>query len=131
MKPRRALGQRVLPPKNLPDTTADDTDIEEDGYIGLEGKISKVDRDAILGLGTKLGLGAKLGPGDSEYLWMPLPPDLPVLDKCLPTQIAAWEGNVDRYARLMHPRRLRTETEYNCILRGIYHHTSFARWWAY
>ncbi|KAJ5514787.1 hypothetical protein N7463_004339 [Penicillium fimorum] len=119
MKPRRALGQRVLPPKNLPDTTADDIDIEEDGFIGLKEKTSKVDRDAIL------------GPGDSEHLCMPLPPDLPVLDKRLPTQMAAWEGNVDRYARLMHPRRLRTETEYNCILRGIYHHTSFARWWAY
>jgi hypothetical protein len=125
MKPRRALGRRVLPPKNLPDTTADDIDIEEDGFIGLEKGISQVDRDAIL------GPGVKLGPGDSEHLWMPLPPDLPILDRCLPTQMAAWEGNVDRYARLMHPRRLRTETEYNCILRGIYHHTSFARWWAY
>ncbi|KAJ6178058.1 hypothetical protein N7519_008519 [Penicillium mononematosum] len=125
MKPRRALGGRVLPPKNLPDTTADDIDIEEDGFIGLKERISKVDHDVIL------GPGAKLGPGDSEHLWMPLPPDLPVLDKRLPTQMAAWEGNVDRYARLMHPRRLGTETEYNCILRGIYHHTSFARWWAY
>lgn len=45
--------------------------------------------------------------------------------------MAAWEGNVDRYARFMHPRRLRTETEYNCILRGFYHSTGFARWWAY
>ena len=67
-----------------------------------------------------------LGPGDSEQLWMPLPPDLPV-EKRLLTQVAAWEGNVDRYFRLMHPRRLRTETEYNCILRGIYHHTTFAK----
>ncbi|KAJ9491242.1 hypothetical protein VN97_g1980 [Penicillium thymicola] len=119
------LARRVLPPKNLPDITVDDIDIAEDGYIGLKEKVSKVDRDVIL------GPGAKIGPGDSEYLWMPLPPDLLVLDKCLPAQMAAWEGNVDRYARLMHPRRLRTETEYNCILRGIYHHTSFARWWAY
>ncbi|KAJ5818248.1 hypothetical protein N7474_003839 [Penicillium riverlandense] len=118
MKPRRALGQRALPPKNLPDTTADDIDIEEDGFIGLE----------------SLGLedcDAKFGPGDSEQLWMPLPPDLPVLEKRLQTQMAAWDGNVDRYARLMHPRRLRTEIEYNCILRGIYHNTAFARWWAY
>lgn len=118
-KPRRALEQRVLPPKNLADTTADDIDIEEDGFIGLKGNTSKIDRDA------------KLGPADSMHLWMPLPLDLPPIDKRLPTQLAAWEGNVDRYARLMHPRRLRTETEYNCILRGIYHHTSFARWWAY
>ncbi|KAJ5320621.1 hypothetical protein N7508_000904 [Penicillium antarcticum] len=86
MKPRRALGRHVLPPKNLPDTTADDIDIEEDGFIGLKERTSKIDRDA------RLGPGAKLGPGDSEHLWMPLPPDLPVLDKRLPTQMAAWEG---------------------------------------
>ena len=117
MKPRRALGQRALPPKNLPDTTADDIDIEEDGFIGLQ-NVDLVERNSTL------------GPGDSEQLWMPLPPDLPV-EKRLLTQVAAWEGNVDRYSRLMHPRRLRTETEYNCILRGIYHHTTFAKWWAY
>ena len=62
MKPRRALGQRVLPLENLPDTTADDIDIEEDGFIGLEENISKAQRNAIL------GPGAKLGPGESEYL---------------------------------------------------------------
>ncbi|KUM58846.1 hypothetical protein ACN42_g8309 [Penicillium freii] len=62
MKPRRALGRRVLPPKNLPDTTADDIDIEEDGFIGLDESISKAQRDFIR------GPGAKLGPGDSEYL---------------------------------------------------------------
>ncbi|CAG8199224.1 unnamed protein product [Penicillium salamii] len=117
IKPRRALGQRTLPPTNLPDTTADDIDIEEDGFIGLED--------------LNLDDDTKLGPGDSEQLWMPLPFDLPVLGKRLQAQMAAWEGNVDRYARLMHPRRLRTEEEYNCILRGIYHNTAFARWWAY
>lgn len=58
---------------------------------------------------------------------MPLPPDLPNLEKRLQTQMAAWEGNVDRYSRLMHPRRLRTKLEYNCVLRGIYHSTTFAR----
>ncbi|KAJ5560126.1 hypothetical protein N7513_002525 [Penicillium frequentans] len=117
MKPRWALGQRVYPGKNLPETTADDIDIEEDGFIGLQ-DISLEDY-------------AKLGPGQSDQLWMPLPPDLPFHEKRLQTQMAAWEGNVDRYSRLMHPRRLRTKLEYNCILRGIYHSTSFARWWAY
>lgn len=118
MKPRWALEQRARPPKNIPDTTADDIDIEEDGFIGLE-DTSLEDCDATL------------GPGDSEQLWMPLPPDLPVLEKRLQTQMAAWHGNVDRYARLMHPRRLRSFTELNCILRGIHHSTMFARWWAY
>lgn len=123
MKPRWALGQRVHPGKNLPETSADDIDIEEDGFIGLQ----DINLEDISGLEDY----AKLGPGQSDQLWMPLPPDLPFLEKRLQTQMAAWEGNVDRYSRLMHPRRLRTKLEYNCILRGIYHSTSFARWWAY
>ncbi|KAJ5477734.1 hypothetical protein N7530_003243 [Penicillium desertorum] len=123
MKPRWALGQRVHPGKNLPETTADDIDIEEDGFIGLQ-DISLKDISGVEDY-------AKLGPGQSNQLWMPLPPDLPVLEKRLQTQMAAWEGNVDRYSRLMHPRRLRTKIEYNCVLRGIYHSTTFARWWAY
>ncbi|KAJ5726217.1 uncharacterized protein N7483_007574 [Penicillium malachiteum] len=123
MKPRWALGQRVHPGKNLPETTADDIDIEEDGFIGLQ-DISLKDISGVEDY-------AKLGPGQSSQLWMPLPPDLPVLKKSLQTQMAAWEGNVDRYSRLMHPRRLRTKIEYNCGLRGIYHSTTFVRWWAY
>ncbi|KAJ5219932.1 hypothetical protein N7468_009136 [Penicillium chermesinum] len=118
MKPRWALEQRACPPKNIPDTTADDIDLEEDGFIGLE-DVNLKDCDAFI------------GPGDSGQLWMPLPPDLPVLEKRLQTQMAAWDGNIDRYARLMHPRRLRTFTELNCILRGIHHSTMFAGWWAY
>ncbi|KAJ5256642.1 hypothetical protein N7478_012746 [Penicillium angulare] len=123
MKPRWALGQRVYPGKNLPETTADDIDIEEDGFIGLQG----ISLESISGLEDY----AKLGPGQSDQLWIPLPPDLPFLEKRLQTQIATWESNVDRYSRLMHPRRLRTKLKYNCILRSIYHSTSFARWWAY
>ncbi|OQD85395.1 hypothetical protein PENANT_c010G02611 [Penicillium antarcticum] len=118
-----ALGQRVLPSKNLPETTANDIDIEEDRFIGFQ-DISLKD---ISGMEDY----AELGLGQSDQLWMPLPPDLPNLEKRLQTQIAAWEGNVDRYSRLMHPRRLRTKLEYNCVLRGVYHSTTFARWWAY
>jgi hypothetical protein len=123
VKPRWALKQRVHPGKNLPETTADDIDIEEDGFIGLQ-DISLEDIGGVEDY-------TKLGPGQSDQLWMPLPPDLPFLEKRLQTQMAAWEGNVDRYSRLMHPRRLRTKLEYNCVLRGIYHSTTFARWWAY
>ncbi|XHG05794.1 hypothetical protein AWENTII_009007 [Aspergillus wentii] len=42
--------------------------------------------------------------------------------------MAAYEGNVDRYARLM--RQSMTWTGLLCVVRGIYHHTMFARWWA-
>ncbi|KAJ5698286.1 hypothetical protein N7462_000291 [Penicillium macrosclerotiorum] len=76
MKPRRALEQRAFPPKNLPDTTADDIDTEEDGFIGLQNIRLKEHNST-------------LGPGDSGQLWMPLPYDLPV-EKRLLTQVAAW-----------------------------------------
>ncbi|KAJ5709652.1 hypothetical protein N7493_009943 [Penicillium malachiteum] len=123
MKPRWALGQRVQAGKNLPETTADDIDIEEDGFIGLE----DINLEDIRGREDYV----KLGPAQSDQLWVPLPLDLPILKKRTRTQMAAWEGNVDRDSRLMHPRRLRTKLEYNCVLRGIYHSTTFARWWAY
>lgn len=109
------MDQRSPPPENLLGITADNIDIEEDRFIGLE-DIRLVD------------CGTILGPGDSELLWIPLPPDLPTLEKRLLTQIATYEGKTDRYARLIHPRRLKTRIEYNPILRGIYHNTMFARW---
>lgn len=123
MKPRWALAKRVHPGKESPETTADDIDIEEDGLMGLQ----DINMEDISGKEDC----TQLGPGQSDQLWMPLPPDLPFFEKRLQTQMAAWEGNVDRYSRLMHPRRLRTKLEYTCILHGIYHSTSFARWWAY
>lgn len=60
MKPRWALGQRVLPGKNLLETTADDIDIEEDGFIGFQ-DISLKD---ISGMEDY----AELGPGQSDQL---------------------------------------------------------------
>jgi hypothetical protein len=117
MKPRWSLDQRVPPPENLPDTTADDIDIEEDGFIGIE----KTELD---------DSHFALRHEEARRLWMPLPPDLPILEKNILTQMAAYDGNVDRYARLMHPRRLRADYELYSILRGIYHNTMFARWWA-
>jgi hypothetical protein len=43
--------------------------------------------------------------------------------------MAAYGGNIDRYSRLMNPR-IMSWTEVLCVIRGIYHHTMFARWWA-
>lgn len=72
----------------------------------------------------------KLGPKEAKWLWMPLPPDLPIYEKDVLTQMAAYEGNVDRYVRLRHPRRIRSDYEFYCIIRGIHHNTMFARCWA-
>jgi hypothetical protein len=49
--------------------------------------------------------------------------------KDLSTQIAVWEGNVDLYASLWRTGGM-TGAETWCVVRGIYHHTMYARWWA-
>ncbi|KAK1764206.1 hypothetical protein QBC33DRAFT_595411 [Phialemonium atrogriseum] len=41
--------------------------------------------------------------------------------------MAAYEGNVDRDARLRRPPLM--HIEYFCIIRGICHNTMFAKWW--
>lgn len=65
---------------------------------------------------------------ESQLLYNPLPPDLPIVKKNLLIHMAAHEGNVDRYARLARPLEMDTIEEL-CVVRGIYHHTMFARFW--
>ncbi|CAG8956744.1 hypothetical protein HYFRA_00012288 [Hymenoscyphus fraxineus] len=60
-------------------------------------------------------------------LYKPLPLDLPSMEKDLLVLVAAYEGNIDRYSRLSRPTM--NDTEVLCVVRGIYHHTMFARWW--
>ncbi|KAA8646462.1 hypothetical protein EYZ11_000313 [Aspergillus tanneri] len=66
---------------------------------------------------------------EAKLLFTPLPLDLPTMKKDLLIQMAAYEGNFDRYARLMRPGYMQDE-ELHCVVRGIYHNTMFARWWA-
>lgn len=66
---------------------------------------------------------------EAKLLFTPLPRDLPTMKKDLLIQMAAYEGNIDRYARLMRPGYM-TEEEAFSVVRGIFHHTMFARWWA-
>lgn len=40
---------------------------------------------------------------ESKLLYMPLPMNLPTVRKDPFTQMAAYEGNIDQYARLMRP----------------------------
>lgn len=67
-------------------------------------------------------------PEEAKLLYTPLPADLPSMKKGLLIQMAAYEGNVDRYARLMRPFMIKTEVL--CVVRDIFHHTMSARWWA-
>jgi hypothetical protein len=61
-------------------------------------------------------------------LYSPLPADLPHLDKDLLILFAAYSGNIDRYVRLRRPKFIHLELE--CVVRGIYHDTMFAKWWS-
>ncbi|RBR18573.1 uncharacterized protein FIESC28_06028 [Fusarium coffeatum] len=91
--------------------------IEEDKHIGL--KDEDVEEQHSI-----------LTQDEVELLYSPLPEDLPTVKKTLLIQMAAHDGNVDRYARLMNSGRTLTELDQDCIIRGILHHTMFARWWA-
>lgn len=65
----------------------------------------------------------------TELLWSPLPVDLPWGDKDLLILMAAYYGDVDRYARLRRPSHV-SLAEANCVVRGIYHNTMFAKWFS-
>ncbi|KAH8910646.1 hypothetical protein BR93DRAFT_923352 [Coniochaeta sp. PMI_546] len=60
----------------------------------------------------------------------PLPLDLPTVEKDMLILMAAYHGNIDRYARLRRPVLLETPTqsETSCVVRGCYHNTMFALW---
>ncbi|KAJ5404146.1 hypothetical protein N7509_004017, partial [Penicillium cosmopolitanum] len=96
-----------------------------------------IDIEEDLGLGLELEKPARyryvyLTPEEATLLWEPLPLDMPTLKKDLLRQMAAYEGNVDRYVRLGPDPRIQSfmhDIEHLCIIRGIYHHTMFARWW--
>lgn len=57
----------------------------------------------------------------------PLPIDLPPVNKDKLIAIAAYFGDIDRYARLHRPQMVRGE--FFCIIRGIYHNSFWAKWW--
>lgn len=64
-----------------------------------------------------------------ELLWTPLLHHLPWGDKDLLILMAAYHGDVDRYARLRRPQPV-SHAESHCVNRGIYHSTAFAKWWS-
>lgn len=61
----------------------------------------------------------------TPLLYTPLPADLPTQNKDFLILMAAYYGDVDRYSRLRRP--VAVPTEHQCIVRGIYHNTLFAK----
>ncbi|KAM0420995.1 hypothetical protein ACHAPT_011238 [Fusarium lateritium] len=99
---RQPVGEKLYPPC---------FDIAEDWNLGAEGP----------------RLETRPIPDDVvTLLWNPLPLDLPTVDKDLLILMAAYTGNIDRYARLRRPRMIDGEPQ--CIVCGIYHDTFFAKW---
>lgn len=90
-------------------------DIAEDDHIGL------VTTHIYAGQDT-------LPPQHVELLYSPLPLHLPTMMKDPLIIMAAYEGNLDRYLRLRRPRMVMGE--HGAVLRGIYHNTTFAKWWS-
>lgn len=60
-------------------------------------------------------------------LHSPLPKDLPPIDKAMLILIAAYYGDIDRYARLRRPQMI--QDEQICVIRAIYHNVLWAKWW--
>lgn len=71
---------------------------------------------------------APLAERHVPLLYSPLPLDLPTMNKDVLILMAAYEGNVDRYVRLRRPFMILGELE--SVIRGIYHNTTFAKWWS-
>ncbi|OQE14994.1 hypothetical protein PENFLA_c034G09765 [Penicillium flavigenum] len=109
----------TLEEDSIEESFPEEIDIEEDRYMGLE--YSEPDESRYDDVTSQ----------EATLLWGPLPLDLPTLKKELVRQMAAYEGNVDRYNRLRNTRSQKEmgETEARCVVCGIYHNTMFARWW--
>ncbi|KAL0937629.1 uncharacterized protein CTRU02_207360 [Colletotrichum truncatum] len=87
-------------------------DIQEDGHISTKWS-------------PKLG-SSRIDDKFAGLLYAPLPRDLPNINKDILILAAAWDGNIDRYARLRRPKYVNGEI--SAVMRGAQHHTAFARW---
>ncbi|KAM7182802.1 hypothetical protein V8F33_014009 [Rhypophila sp. PSN 637] len=65
----------------------------------------------------------------SPLLYSPLPTDLPAGNKDVLLLMGAYNGDIDRYVRLRRPKPI--DGQFHCIMRGIFHNTMFAKYWAY
>lgn len=61
-----------------------------------------------------------------SLLYAPLPRHLPSVEKDILILMSAFTGNIDRCVRVRRPHPVSGEMQ--CIVRGIYHNTFFAKW---
>ncbi|GFF30323.1 hypothetical protein IFM58399_02544 [Aspergillus lentulus] len=106
---------------------ADDMFVDEIDYLipfpGFEEKMFNITEDMNVGEVNSEEPQLNYLP---ELLSQPLPVDLPQGNKDLLILMAAYYGNIERYARLRRSRMI--EGEPGCLVRGIYHNSMFALW---
>lgn len=102
--------------KDFYDSGQPQFDIAEDGHISEIGTVKRFEEDQ-----------ATLPPEHVTLFHSPLPAHLPTIIKDPLLIMAAYEGNLDRYVRLRRPSMRVFERA--AVLRGIYHNTTFAKWW--
>ena len=98
-------------------------DAVEDGKPAMD-----ICEDMLVGLETNYPPPAT-GVDLTDLLLNPLPADLPAVDKDVLIAMAAYNGDVGRYARLRRPAPL-SWWERMFVIRGIYHNPLFGAWWA-
>lgn len=87
------------------------------------------DRSIKLDPDTEFGLPPILTDEEVHLLHSPLPLDLPTMNKTLLTLMAAYHGEVDRYARLARRDVVINDREAATIVRGIHCNPLFAKFW--
>ncbi|KAK1445738.1 hypothetical protein CMEL01_09981 [Colletotrichum melonis] len=70
----------------------------------------------------------ELAPEHIALFYTPILSHLPTTNKDALILMAAYEGNIERYVRLRRPKMLHDEQA--AVIRGIYHNTTFAKWWS-
>lgn len=99
---------------------------DEDSYP--QGKCFNITEDG--GVGEKdqsSGVSLTLTENEAGLLDSPLPFDLPTMRKNLLILVAAYDGNLDRYARLRRPGSA-IFGELCCVLAGVEKSTALANW---
>ncbi|KAM0540442.1 hypothetical protein ACHAO7_011175 [Fusarium culmorum] len=91
--------------------------IEEDMHLDIEDH--KLDEEH-----------STLSNEEAKLLYQPQPEDLPTVKTTLLLQMAAYDGNIERFSRLASGGKKLSDLDLECVLRGILHHSMFARWWA-
>ncbi|GKT41629.1 uncharacterized protein ColSpa_01810 [Colletotrichum spaethianum] len=93
--------------------------------------------DVLLGLDKRFNIDEtssekenfeELAPEHIALFYTPILSHLSTTNKDPLILMAAYEGNVERFVRLRRPKML--HDEYAAVIRGIYHNTTFARWWS-